>query len=843
MRKLFFGGIAVIGLLSLILSGFLATPTSASGETITGSTSFSGLKNVATPITDIQVSGMGDPTVPVRLFVTSGTLTMSTTTGLTFAGASSGAQLEFTGTLTNVNSALATLTYTRTSVGTDTLEMSLVDPGEVFFSDNGHLYEYVSSTLTANGAKSAAEARSKYGVSGYLATITSQPENDFVADRLENAGWMGASDSAVEGAWRWVTGPENGTQFWSGTGSGSTVGGNYANWANGEPNDASGEDCAQFLSGGSGQWNDLNCGVTTLPGYVVEYGSGATVPTVSSHNATLTTGAIPNNPTSLGASYYVDGSWGRNAQPTLQFSLNDEDSQEELYYVIQIDDSSDFSSPVIEYQSGPKSQGSFNFVVGQAPGDGTSGVGDYVIGSEDQMLPEGSYYWRVKSIDEASHESSYVSANSGAIAFRVDTTAPTVPSFNTASSPTNDSTPSFTWSTSTDDGSGLYSLAYDIQWSQDPGFGSVTTTSVANPSYTLGTPLADGTWYFRVRCRDAVQNVSDFSSTSTVVVDTATPSVDSTTPSNNANDVLRNRDLSVTFNEDVALGSGNITIHKLSDDSEVESVDVNSDKAILSGKTLTINPAGALDFSTQYYILIPTGAVTDLAGNGFSGINNSSSWSFTTEGSDIDADGVPSIIEEASPNSGDANNDGTPDSQQANVATFVSSVTGEYVTLSIDNQDCSISRVESVNEASNNSQDKDYSYPIGMLDFSLDCADTGDGVIVTQFYFNAKAEGYLLRKYNPNSKQYITVETASISEQTVGDSRATAVSYAVNDGGVLDTDGVANGRIVDPAGLAVPVADLAGTGTNAGTLLAVALTLLGVSILAYTFLSKRSIDL
>ena len=43
-----------------------------------------------------------------------------------------------------------------------------------------------------------------------------------------------------------VTGPESGTQFWSGLSGGSTVGGNYANWGTGEPNDSGGEDCAQF---------------------------------------------------------------------------------------------------------------------------------------------------------------------------------------------------------------------------------------------------------------------------------------------------------------------------------------------------------------------------------------------------------------------------------------------------------------------------------------------------------------------------------------------------------------------------------------------------------------------
>jgi hypothetical protein len=156
------------------------------------------------------------------------------------------------------------------------------------------LYEYVSSTLTWTAARDAAALLTKYGATGYLTTITSAEENAFVAARLLNAGWMGASDSVVEGVWRWVTGPEAGIQFWSGVSNGSTVGGNYANWGTGEPNDhGAGEDCAQFLAGGTGKWNDLPCTGTTLPGYVVEYGAPGDMPTVGSLDIVITTIVAP----------------------------------------------------------------------------------------------------------------------------------------------------------------------------------------------------------------------------------------------------------------------------------------------------------------------------------------------------------------------------------------------------------------------------------------------------------------------------------------------------------------------------------------------------------------------
>lgn len=264
----------------------------STGVDIVGSNNLSGTTGVAMPITDLQITG-ATTTVPVKLFVTSGSLSMATTTGITFNGASSGSTIYFSGSPTDVNNALASLTYTRGSQGSDTLEVSLVNSGEVFFSNTGHLYEYISSTLTWTGAKSAAEALSKYGATGYLTTITSQAENDFVAARLANAGWMGASDAAVEGTWKWVVGPENDTTFWSGASGGTTVGGNYANWGTGEPNNSGDEDCAQFLSGGSGKWNDLPCNSTTLPGYVVEYGTTGSQPTVTAKNITITTSDAP----------------------------------------------------------------------------------------------------------------------------------------------------------------------------------------------------------------------------------------------------------------------------------------------------------------------------------------------------------------------------------------------------------------------------------------------------------------------------------------------------------------------------------------------------------------------
>jgi len=157
--------------------------------------------------------------------------------------------------------------------------------GTVFYNPlTEHFYEYVSGSTTWTNSKTSAENRSYFGRAGYLATMTSEAENNFVWKLMANDGWFGASDevslvngakgttayasqAAVEQKWHWITGPEKGTQFSNGS---TATTGQYAKWAGGEPNNAGGEHYGQFYSGNNGMWNDLPN--TNLPGYICEYG-------------------------------------------------------------------------------------------------------------------------------------------------------------------------------------------------------------------------------------------------------------------------------------------------------------------------------------------------------------------------------------------------------------------------------------------------------------------------------------------------------------------------------------------------------------------------------------------
>ena len=161
--------------------------------------------------------------------------------------------------------------------------------GTVFYNPlTDHFYEYVSGSVSWTGSKTAAENRSYFGRAGYLATMSSEAENNFIWRIMSSDAWFGASDdlaevnaakgftafasqAAVEGKWHWVTGPEKGTNFSNGnTPSVTLVSGQYHKWASGEPNNAGSENFGQFYSSNNGQWNDLPN--TTLPGYICEYG-------------------------------------------------------------------------------------------------------------------------------------------------------------------------------------------------------------------------------------------------------------------------------------------------------------------------------------------------------------------------------------------------------------------------------------------------------------------------------------------------------------------------------------------------------------------------------------------
>lgn len=186
-----------------------------------------------------------------------------------------------------------------------------------YLESTDHYYLYIADQgISWSAARTAAEATTYYGLQGYLATILSQDEAQLIGEQALGTGWIGGTDEVTEGVWKWVTGPEAGTTFWTGGVNGSTP--NYAFWNTGEPNNQGNEDYAHITAPGvgvPGSWNDLPLlggpNEYAPQGYIVEYGgmpgdpvlqlSATTTITIPAITSTTPGSACGNGPVTLEA--------------------------------------------------------------------------------------------------------------------------------------------------------------------------------------------------------------------------------------------------------------------------------------------------------------------------------------------------------------------------------------------------------------------------------------------------------------------------------------------------------------------------------------------------------------
>ncbi len=206
------------------------------------------------------------------------TFSITATTGLSFATGysswSNQTRLSFTGTQTNINNALASLKVnTGSSTGNVQISVSTtINPAGYYYNAvNGHFYRPVASGATYTDSKILAAQQTFKGQTGYLVTITSADEQNFIiANVPQNNIWFALSDRLQEGYWRVDDGPENGTLINIGNYNGNPQPGTYQNWCGGEPNNSGGEHYAVTKWGGGGCWNDLP---NWSNPYVIEFGT------------------------------------------------------------------------------------------------------------------------------------------------------------------------------------------------------------------------------------------------------------------------------------------------------------------------------------------------------------------------------------------------------------------------------------------------------------------------------------------------------------------------------------------------------------------------------------------
>ncbi|MCX5966535.1 MAG: PA14 domain-containing protein [Cyanobacteria bacterium] len=155
---------------------------------------------------------------------------------------------------------------------------------------NGHYYAFTQEGVTWSEAydSSAASTLDQLGSRGYLATVTSSGENDFItnysngtytygksgsspyygATRIPGYGFLAGTDDngqgTSEGNWIWKGGPESGTVFRS---NGGNIG--YTHWTSGQPNNDGNQDFLRIDT--AGYWDDADPN-DSVSGYITEWG-------------------------------------------------------------------------------------------------------------------------------------------------------------------------------------------------------------------------------------------------------------------------------------------------------------------------------------------------------------------------------------------------------------------------------------------------------------------------------------------------------------------------------------------------------------------------------------------
>ena len=113
--------------------------------------------------------------------------------------------------------------------------------------------------------------------------------------------------------------------------------------------------------------------------------------------------------------------------------------------------------------------------------------------------------------------------------------------------------------------------------------------------------------------------------------DITAPSVSTLAPADEESSVALDENLVITFDENVDVESGNITLKLVSDDSTIEAIDVTGGLVTGTGTSIiTIDPTSDLANGIDYYVEIDATAFDDAASNSYAGITGSTTWNFTS---------------------------------------------------------------------------------------------------------------------------------------------------------------------------------------------------------------------
>lgn len=253
-----------------------------------------------------------------------------------------------------------------------------------------------------------------------------------------------------------------------------------------------------------------------------------------------------------------------------------------------------------------------------------------------------------------------------------------------------------------------------------------------------------------------------------------------------------------------------------------------------------------------------------------------------------DSDNIPGTVENASPNGGDNNYDGTRDKKQDDVATTTNpndlEAPNSYVSLEITEQsegsNWQIDEFNPVDPATLPTQPDGTVFPVGMFDVKLsnphcgcnryeevpsfqqgdfitevDQVQSGDTVHLKLIFDRVlDTSKWTTQKYDPVTGTYYDYSPyVTISTQLYGETYRTVLEWDIVDGGLGDSDGIVNCEISDPIGPTIPISTtpgavivpaatatstvteptLANTGLGTNVLLSIAVLLLAAAIVIF----------
>jgi hypothetical protein len=250
--------------------------------------------------------------------------------------------------------------------------------------------------------------------------------------------------------------------------------------------------------------------------------------------------------------------------------------------------------------------------------------------------------------------------------------------------------------------------------------------------------------------------------------------------------------------------------HKESQWQIVKAADSSVVLEIVSNEQLTELPVphAVLDRNTTYHVSVQF----------VDAHSEPSSWSdpveFTTHNGvvDYDSDGIPDDSEVD--DSVDLNNDGTPDNDQPEVIKSILSAVGANEPFGVSKISASIDAIEvlePINPATIlEKTNRPETFLFGLASYRLRVTQFGATVLVRVYYSEDISE----------AKQYYLYDTVNgwqdYTQYTTFNPDGRSVTVELQDGGHGDSDGAANGVIVDPGGVAGAAGTTSGLDAGAG---------------------------